>query len=125
VFVTHKKRGAMKHITGWLVLLPLGLVLVIMALANREMVKVGFDPVSPQAPLVEPLAMPLFVLIYAVLIAGVLLGGVAAWLAEGRHRRDRRHWRREAARLSAELEALKRERGGDETLALLDATKTE
>jgi len=115
----------MKRIVGWLVLLPLGLLLVVMALANRAPVALGFDPVSPEAPIIAPLSMPLFVLIYAVLIAGVLLGGVSAWFAEGRHRRERRQWRREAARLTAELEALKRDRGSDETLALLDGTKVE
>ena len=36
---------------------------------------------------------------------GVLLGGMASWLAQGKHRRAERRYRREASRLRATVEA--------------------
>lgn len=110
----------MQRAVGWLVLLPLGLVLVLFALANRDVVEIGFDPLTPDIPFVAPVQMPTFVLIYAVLMAGVLIGGIASWFAQARHRAEERHLRRRAEALEAELERLRRERRSDDTLALLE-----
>ena len=52
--------------------------------------------------------VPLFLVIYLVLLVGVLLGGVATWLAQARVRAERRHWRREAALLTKELDGLRK-----------------
>jgi len=38
----------------------------------------------------------------------VLLGGVATWFAQGPHRRDERHFKRETERLHRELEVARR-----------------
>lgn len=110
----------MQRTVGWLVLLPLGLVLMLFALANRGVVEIGFDPLTPDVPFVAPVQMPMFVLIYTVLMAGVLIGGIASWFAQSRHRAEERHLRRRADALEAELERLRRERRSDETLALLE-----
>jgi uncharacterized integral membrane protein len=95
----------LKRLVGWLVLLPLALLLVLFALANRGPVAVGFDPLSPANPLVAPLQLPLFVLIYACLLAGIVLGGVAAWAAHGPDRRERRRLRRDLKAAEASLAA--------------------
>jgi len=110
----------MQRAVGWLVLLPLGLMLVLFALANRGVVQIGFDPLTPEVPFVAPIQMPMFVLIYAVLMAGVLIGGIASWFAQSRHRAEERHLRRRAEALEGELDRVRRERRTDETLALLE-----
>lgn len=110
----------MNRLVGWFVLLPLGLVLVLFALANRQIVNIGFDPLSPDSPFVAPLMMPMFVVVYVTLTIGVMLGGISVWFTQGRHRRDERRLRHEAENLKAETERLRRERHSDEALALLE-----
>lgn len=91
-----------KRLVGWFILLPLSLVLVIFALANRQLVEVNFDPLSLPSPLLPSLKVPLFLVIYAVLITGVFLGGFAAWFAQRGQRRQKRLWRRQARTLEKE-----------------------
>src|SRR5487761_2491552 len=65
-----------------LVLIPLGLIFVVFAVANRHLVTVSFDPFNSSDPSVG-VTLPLFVVIIAVAIAGVVAGGSATWI---RHR---------------------------------------
>ena len=77
-----------------LVLIPLGLIFVVFAVANRHPVTVSFDPFNSTDPSVG-FTLPLFVVIVAVAIAGVLAGGSATWFRQ-------RHWRRAARRHEAD-----------------------
>ena len=98
-----------KRIVGWFVLVPLCVVLIIFALANRHSVMVNFNPFAAEpASIDRELGVPLFLVIFAVLLTGVLLGGVATWFAQGPHRRDERHFRRETERLHRELDVARR-----------------
>jgi len=110
----------MKRAVGWFVLLPLGLVLVVFALANRQAVSIGIDPIAPENPFIQPLGMPVFVLVYVTLIAGVLIGGIAVWFSQGRHRSAERKLRQEAEAARAEASQLRREKRAGEALALLE-----
>src|SRR4051794_41895866 len=65
-----------------LIVIPLGLLFVVFAVANRHFVTVSFDPFNSRDPSVAT-AMPLFALIIVVAILGVLAGGIAAWFREG------------------------------------------
>lgn len=98
--------AALKSFLKALVLVPLAVVVVLLALANRSVVMVSFDPFSSDAPAFS-LTMPLFVLIFATVALGVIIGGVASWLMQGRHRRAARDSRREATKLRGESEQLK------------------
>ncbi len=73
-----------------LIVLPLALILIVFAVANRHFVMVSFDPFNSTDPALA-LSLPLFVLIIAVAILGVVAGGLATWF--GQH-----HWRRAARR---------------------------
>jgi uncharacterized integral membrane protein len=77
-----------------LVLIPLGLIFIVFAVANRHSVTVSFDPFNSTDPSVG-FTLPLFVIIIAVAIAGVLAGGSATWFRQ-------RHWRRAARRHEAD-----------------------
>jgi hypothetical protein len=99
-------------IVGWLLLVPFCVGLIAFALANRQLVTINLNPFA--APIDANAAgygIPMFVVLFVVLLVGVLLGGVASWFAQGPHRRSERHWRREAAQLGKELEALRRRSG--------------
>jgi uncharacterized integral membrane protein len=82
-----------KFFTG-LVLIPLGLIFIVFAVANRHLVTVSFDPFNSSDPSVS-VRLPLFVVIIAVAIAGVVVGGVATWFRQ-------RHWRRAARQHEAD-----------------------
>ena len=91
----------MRKVVTYLVLVPLAIVILMFALANRQIVTVSFDPFSTTQPTLS-FAIPLFMLIFLLVILGVLIGGIAAWLRQSK-------WRRNARRLEADVEALRRE----------------
>jgi len=106
-----------KRIVGWFVLVPLCAVLIVFALANRQLVVVNFNPLAPSDGLVASgVGVPLFLVIFGVLLVGVILGGIATWFAQGPRRRDERHYKRETERLHRELEVARR--APDNSLAL-------
>jgi len=84
-----------------IILVPLAIVVIAFAVANRQMVTVSFDPFSSANPAYAA-SLPLFVLIFILLILGVIIGGIAAWLRQAK-------WRRLARRLEGEVHALHEE----------------
>jgi uncharacterized integral membrane protein len=80
----------MRKFFSGLVLIPLAIVFIVFAVANRHLVTVSFDPFNTANPSVG-ITLPLFAVIIAVAILGVGAGGMASWFRQ-------RHWRR-AARL--------------------------
>jgi uncharacterized integral membrane protein len=92
------------------VLVPIGLVMVALAVANRGAVTVSFDPFSATHPAFS-LALPLYLLAFVLLIAGVIVGGVAAWLKQRKWRRVARDFEAEARALRAELDSFRRRFG--------------
>ncbi|WP_213775643.1 lipopolysaccharide assembly protein LapA domain-containing protein [Bradyrhizobium sp. dw_78] len=80
-----------------LVVVPLGLIFVVFAVANRHLVTLSFDPFNSSDPSIA-VRLPLFVVIIAVAIAGVVAGGLATWFRQ-------RRWRRAARRHEADARA--------------------
>jgi uncharacterized integral membrane protein len=93
-----------------LILVPLAIVIIAFAVANRQIVTVSLDPFSAEHPAAS-VALPLFGLIIVFLIVGVLIGGIAAWLRQARWRRMARRLEREAGALRGEIEEFKRTAG--------------
>jgi uncharacterized integral membrane protein len=87
----------MRKFFTWLVWLPLGVIFVVFAVANRHLVTVSFDPFNSTDPSVA-IKPPLFVVNILVAILGVLAGGSATWLRQ-------RHWRRAARQHEADAMA--------------------
>lgn len=77
-----------------LIVIPLGLILVTFAVANRHFVTVSFDPFMAADPALS-VTLPLFLLLILVAALGVLVGGCAVWFGQ-------RHWRRAARRHEAD-----------------------
>ena len=90
-----------------LILIPLALILISFAVANRQVVTVSFDPFDRTDPAFS-LALPLYVLILALVIAGVIVGGIAAWMRQGKWRWRARRAESQARHLRAENDQLKR-----------------
>ena len=68
------------------VLVPLAIVLVALAVANRDLVALTFDPFHPGNPALT-LKLPLFVFLFLALLVGVLIGSAVTWFRQGRFRK--------------------------------------
>jgi uncharacterized integral membrane protein len=95
----------LRKIVAALILVPLAVIIIAFAVANRQGVTVSFDPFNTSAPAAS-LTLPLFALVIALLIIGVVIGGTASWLRHGRWRRAARRFEREVKELNARLHAL-------------------
>jgi uncharacterized integral membrane protein len=95
----------LRKIVAAIVLMPLALIIIAFAVANRHAVTVSFDPFSTTDPAAS-MTLPLFALIIAVLIVGVVIGGLASWLRQGKWRGSARRFERELQRLREKMAAL-------------------
>src|SRR6266702_8144749 len=89
-----------------LVVIPLGLIFIVFAVANRHWVTVSFDPFNSTDPAIQ-VSLPLFVLIIVVAILGVIAGGSATWFRQRRWRRAARQHEADARQARAELTDLR------------------
>ncbi len=96
---------AMKRALQFIVLVPLALVCLALAVANRGNVVVSFDPFSSDTA--AQIQAPLFVVLILAIAFGVVVGSLATWLAQGKHRRALRVLKAEAARVRDEASHMK------------------
>jgi uncharacterized integral membrane protein len=83
-----------RKIVAAVVLIPLAVIIIGFAVANRQAVTISFDPFNAAHP-AYALTLPLFAIILLLVIFGVVIGGFAAWLRQGK-------WRSAARRAEAE-----------------------
>jgi uncharacterized integral membrane protein len=95
------------------IVVPLAVLIVAFAVANRQLVTVSFDPFSSVDPAYAA-KLPLFVLIFALTILGVIIGGIAAWLRQASWRRTARALDADVRTLHQELEAMRRRTAQEE-----------
>jgi uncharacterized integral membrane protein len=95
----------MKTFLKWLLLLPVCVLTLVFAIANRHVVTVVFDPFGDNQGM--HLTAPLFIILFLAVMVGVLLGGTAAWLAQGKYRRSAKAARSDLARIRDETERLR------------------
>ncbi len=99
----------LRRIVAVVVLVPLAIVIVAFAVANRQIVAISFDPFDPAKPIYST-ATWLFVPILGALIVGVVIGGVASWSGQGR-------WRMAARKLEREIQVLRSKLSAYEAMA--------
>lgn len=80
------------------VLVPLAIILVALAVANRGPASFTLDPFNPGNPALT-WQMPLFVLIFAGIAIGMIVGSLATWVKQGRYRKLARQRSQEAEML--------------------------
>ena len=95
----------LRKVVAAVVLVPLAVIIIAFAVANRQIVTVSFDPFDPGQPAYSK-TMWLFVPIFAALIIGVLIGGLATWLRQGKWRGTARRFERELHHLRGKIAAL-------------------
>jgi len=100
----------------------LALALLILALANRDLVSLRLVPETFGDYIgLGSVSLPLFAVIFIAMAVGLLVGFVWEWLREHKHRAEAAHQRAEKERLERRLD---KARGGteeDEVLALVES----
>lgn len=93
-----------------LIVVPLGVVLIALAVVNRAPAVLILDPFGGAEPGFS-LQAPFFLFLLGAFAIGLVVGGVASWVNQGKWRRtareearEARDWRRQADRLEKELD---------------------
>lgn len=89
---------------SWILTLPLTLLLVVFAVANRQMVALDLWPFEMTMP-----PLPLSAVVLLSLFFGLLAGGAVTWLSAARSRQRAREAQHRAARLEREVARLRRD----------------
>jgi uncharacterized integral membrane protein len=94
-----------------LIVIPLALIFLVFAVANRHFATVSFDPFNSADPALS-VTLPLFVLIIAIAVLGVIAGGLATWFGQRRWRRAARQHEADARTARAQLAELRSQAAG-------------
>jgi uncharacterized integral membrane protein len=105
----------MKAFLKWLLLAPVAIVALVFAIANRHVVTVVFNPFGNDVAGLQ-LTAPLFIVLLLAVMFGVLIGGVASWLAQGKHRRAARQARTDLAQMRTDMERMRAQNQASQTL---------
>ena len=92
----------MRRFLRWVVGVPIVILVVGFAIANRRWVTLSLDPFSQEAPSIY-LDLPLWLLFFVGILVGLIVGWVASWLAQGKSRKAARDARSEVQALQSEL----------------------
>jgi len=95
----------LRNILAAIILIPLAVLIIAFAVANRQVVTISFDPFNTSEP-AAAVTLPLFAMFILALVVGVLIGGVAAWIRQGRWRRSARRLEQEVRELREKIDAL-------------------
>lgn len=91
-----------------LIVIPLGVLLVALAVVNRQAATLYLNPFGggEAGPALEA---PLFLFLLGAFAVGLIVGGCATWLSQGKWRRNARENRNEARALRRQADRLKKE----------------
>lgn len=80
------------------IFVPLAIILIALAVANRGPVSFTVDPFNPGNPALT-VELPLFVLLFATAGLGLIVGSLVTWWKQGRYRKLARQREQEIAGL--------------------------
>jgi hypothetical protein len=92
-----------RKITTLVILVPLGIVLIVLSVANRQAVTLAINPFRPEDQALS-LTAPFFVFLFLALIVGMIIGSVATWLSQGKYRKRARMESKSALKWQAEAD---------------------
>jgi uncharacterized integral membrane protein len=95
----------LKRILGLVVFIPLGIILIVLAVANRQVVTLALNPFRPDDAVLA-VSAPFFIFLLIAVIAGMVIGSFVTWWNQGKYRRKARVEAREATKWRAEHEAV-------------------
>jgi NhaP-type Na+/H+ or K+/H+ antiporter len=92
----------------WIIGLPVAVVLIAFAVANRHFVVVSLDPLSQQDP-VASLSVPLWTVLFFGIFCGLVVGWIGAWIKQAKWRRAAREAKSDLVSARSEAAELRRE----------------
>ena len=95
----------LKRILSLVVFVPLGIVLIVLAVANRQSVTLALNPFRPDDALLS-LTGPFFLFVFLAFLIGMAIGAFVTWLGQGRYRRQARLEAKEAVKWQSEHKAI-------------------
>ena len=98
----------LQRILRWTIGLPIAVIVVSFAVANRQRITVSFDPFSKDAPFAA-IDIPLWALFFCGVFFGLIAGWIACWFAQSKWRRSAKDTRKELVRSQAESSQLRRD----------------
>jgi len=96
----------MKRLTTLLIILRIGIIVVALAVANRQAVSLSMPPYINDEPFFS-FTLPLFAVIFVSLLVGMVIGSCATWFKQGRFRKAARERKAEASKNAFEAEKQK------------------
>ena len=90
-----------KKLINLIIFVPVGIVLILLSVANRGVVSLALNPFQPDDQLLS-VSAPMFVFLFSALILGMIIGSVATWFGQSKHRKRARREAREAVKWQAE-----------------------
>jgi uncharacterized integral membrane protein len=95
----------LRKILRWVVGLPIVVLVLAFAVANRRWVDISFNPFTQDMPSIP---MPLWLLVFIGIFIGIIVGWIGSWIAQGKHRKAAREARSEVGQLQRELADLRK-----------------
>ena len=93
--------GANVRIVIWIVSVPIAVIVVAFAIANRVPVKIQFDPLPYE------LDVPIWITVIGSLATGFVIGSLCKWLIDYRYRSELRQGRKLIRGLEKEISSLR------------------
>jgi uncharacterized integral membrane protein len=95
----------LKKILTLVIGVPVGILLVVLAVANRQVVTLALNPFRPDDSVLS-LSAPFFLFLFLAILLGMIIGSAATWWSQGRYRRQARVEAREAVKWQQERNAV-------------------
>lgn len=102
----------MKKFVSLLILVPLGIALIALSVANRHAVKFSFDPLNELQPFLS-VELPFFVYLFIALLTGMIIGSFLTWWSQGKYRQTARKQKAQANKLQQEMDEIKAAKQAD------------
>lgn len=93
----------LRKLTTLVVLVPLGIVLIVLSVANRQDVTLALNPFRPEDRALS-LTAPFFVFLFLALIVGMIIGSTATWFSQSKYRKRARVEAKSAIKWQAEAD---------------------
>ncbi|MDP2120743.1 MAG: DUF1049 domain-containing protein [Hoeflea sp.] len=95
-----------KRIVVLAILIPLGVILIMLSVANRAAVTLALNPFDPTDRVLS-VTLPFFVFLFLAMIVGMVIGSLATWVKQGKHRKQARVQASEAVKWHSEADRQK------------------
>ena len=96
----------LRRLVTVLIIVPLGIVIIALAVANRQPVSLNL-PVDFAGEPIVLFSVPFFVMAFVLVLIGMVIGSCATWFSQGKHRKRARENKVEATRMGFEAQKQK------------------